>query len=395
MTSGVQVRARLSRRLLETEPSATVRIADLASELRRQGLQIVDLSAGRAAEGSPDFVNQAGVAALIGGDTHQTPARGTPAYRAACAAKLHRDNGIEADPEKRIIATFGCKNGLTLALLGTVGPGDEVIIEDPGFVSYRATIGFCGATPVPVPLREEGGWRWSRDDLEAAVTDRTRAILFCSPHNPTGTVHTAEDLEMIASVARGHDLLVISDEIYERTTWQGRKHRCIATLPGMEERTITLMGLTKAFSMGGWRIGFAYAPDDIIQAMVVLQAHLATCAGSFTQAAAAVAFASDPAHVEDLWRTWERRCTRAATELDRLPGVSCAVPQGGFYAWADVRSVGKTSIEIAEDLLREYHVAVVPGSAFGANGEGFIRVTSVKSDADLDRALERFALYFQ
>lgn len=395
MRHGLERGTRLSERLVRTEPSATVRIADLATELRGRGVDVVDLSAGRAAEASPDFVNRAATEALLAGDTHQTPAQGTMAYRTACARKLLRDNGIEADPETEVMATFGCKNGLTLALMATVGPGDEVIIEDPGFVSYGATVRFCGAEPVAVPLRAAEGWRWRREELEAAVTERSRVIILCSPHNPTGTVHSDVDLEVIADVARRHDLLVISDEIYERTVWGGRTHRSIATLPGMRERTITLMGLTKAFSMGGWRIGFVYAPQDLVAGMVVIQAHLATCVGSFTQAGGRMAFATDPAEVSGLWEDWERRCTRMARELDRLPGVSCAAPEGGFYAWADVGAVGRPSLEVAEELLRDHHVAVVPGSAFGARGEGFIRVTSVKSDRDLDRALDQFARYFR
>jgi len=381
----------LSKRVLENPPSATVLIADIAAGMRRQGIDIIDFSAGRAAEHSADYVNQEAAQALLSGDTHQTMAQGKPEYREACARKLARENGIVADPEKSIIATLGCKQGLTLALMAVVDPGDEVIVEDPCFVSYQPTIRFCGGIPVPVPLRRENHFRWQRDELEAAITDRTKAILFCSPHNPTGTVHTEADLDLISEIASKHDLTVISDEIYERVTWGDRRHICIATRPHMKERSITMMGLTKTFSMGGWRIGFIYAPESIISGMVTLQQHLMTCAGSFTQTGAAKALSEEPpSEIKELWKDWERRCQFVVSELNRIPNISCDHPEGGFYAWIDITGTGETSEQLTERLLREYHIALVPGPAFGATGEGYLRMTCVRSWDDLREGLLRF-----
>ena len=381
----------LSKRVLENPPSATVLIADIAAGMRRQGIDIIDFSAGRAAEHSPYYVNQEAAQALLSGDTHQTMAQGKPEYREACARKLARENGIVADPEKSIIATLGCKQGLTLALMAVVDPGDEVIVEDPCFVSYQPTICFCGGIPVPVPLRRENHFRWQRDELEAAITDRTKAILFCSPHNPTGTVHTEADLDLISEIASKHDLTVISDEIYERVTWGDRRHICIATRPHMKERSITMMGLTKTFSMGGWRIGFIYAPESIISGMVTLQQHLMTCAGSFTQTGATKALSEEPpSEIKELWKDWERRCQFVVSELNRIPNISCDSPEGGFYAWIDITGTGETSEQLAERLLREYHIALVPGPAFGATGEGYLRMTCVRSWDDLREGLLRF-----
>ena len=381
----------LSKRVLENPPSATVLIADIAAGLRRQGIDIIDFSAGRAAEHSPYYVNQEAAQALLSGDTHQTMAQGKPEYREACARKLARENGIVADPEKSIIATLGCKQGLTLALMAVVDPGDEVIVEDPCFVSYQPTICFCGGIPVPVPLRRENHFRWQRDELEAAITDRTKAILFCSPHNPTGTVHTEADLDLISEIASKHDLTVISDEIYERVTWGDRRHICIATRPHMKERSITIMGLTKTFSMGGWRIGFIYAPESIISGMVTLQQHLMTCAGSFTQTGATKALSEEPpSEIKELWKDWERRCQFVVSELNRIPNISCDSPEGGFYAWIDITGTEETSEQLAERLLREYHIALVPGPAFGATGEGYLRMTCVRSWDDLREGLLRF-----
>jgi len=378
----------VSRRVLAALPSATVAIADTASEMRRRGIDVVDFSAGRAAEHTPEYVIAAAVRALEAGDTHQTPAAGKPTYRAACAAKLLRDNGIIADPETEIIATLGCKQGLTLALLALLDPGDEILVEDPGFVSYVPTIMLMGARAMPVPLRMENRFRWDMNELARAIGPRTRAILLCSPHNPTGVVHTREDLAQIAALACRHNLTVISDEIYERITWNGRRHVGIATLPGMAERTVTLMGLTKSFSMGGWRIGFAFASPSIVSAMVTLQQHLMTCAGSFTQAGALVALeAGATPEVQALWDDWERRCRFMTEAIDQLPGTSCAMPEGGFYAWANIRGLGISSAELSKRLIRDYAVAVVPGSAFGDHGEGYLRLTCVRSWSELSRGI--------
>jgi aspartate/methionine/tyrosine aminotransferase len=366
-------------------------MADMAAKMRREGIDIIDFSAGRAAEHSPDYVNQEAAQALLEGDTHQTMAQGKQEYREACARKLGRENGIVADPETSIIATLGNKQGLTLALMAVLNPGDEVIVEDPCFVSYKPIVHFCGGIPVSVPLYHENRFRWKKEDLEAAVTDRARAILFCSPHNPTGTVHTEDDLDLIVEIAGKNDLIVISDEVYERVTWGGRRHISIATRPGMKDRSITIMGLTKTFSMGGWRIGFIYASESIISGMVTLQQHLITCAGSFTQTGATKAFADEsPTEVKKLWEDWEKRCLYAVSEIDKLPNVSCDPPEGGFYAWIDIKATGSNSTDLAERLLKEHHIALVPGVAFGASGEGYLRMTCVRSWDDLREGLARF-----
>jgi aspartate/methionine/tyrosine aminotransferase len=380
----------LAQRVNDTPPSATVRIADMAAEMRHQGVEVLDFSAGRAAEPSPDYVNQVAAQALLSGDTHQTMAQGKPEYREMVARKLGRENGLSVDMHKQVIATLGCKNGLTLALLTLIEPGDQVIVEDPCFVSYQTTIGLCGGMAVPVPLLRKNRFRWTRENLIAAITERTRCILFCSPQNPTGTVHTRANLDLIAEIAQQYNLWVIVDEIYERLTWGGRRHICIASRPGMQECTIGLMGFTKTFSMGGWRIGFAYAPEQVTTAMVTFQQHLMTSAGSFTQTGAAAALAREHhPEVEEMWRDWEERCDFVAEEINRIPKLSCLPPEGGFYAWINIEETGEASTSFAERLLAEKHVALVPGAAFGPHGEGYVRMTCVKSWAALRVGLER------
>ena len=378
------MREPVASRHLSIEPSATVAIADAVSELRRSGADVVDFSAGRASEHTPAYLVDAATRAMAAGDTHQTMGRGKHEYREACATKLARDNDLTADPEREVMATLGCKQGLFLGLLATVDPGDEVLVEDPGFVSYQPEIQYVGGVPVAVPLP------WTRDALRARLTPKTRGIVLCSPQNPTGVVHTDEDLEAIADVAKENDLLVYADETYERLAWEGRRHRSIATVEGMRARTITLMGLTKSFCMGGWRVGFALAAEPVIDAMNAVQQHLVTCVSSFAQTAASVAYADGPTkEVESLWADWERRCRRAAEALDDIPGVTCAMPEGGIYAWADTRALDEPSETLAKRLLEKHHVAVVPGSAFGPSGEGFVRITSVRSWEELEKGLTR------
>jgi len=369
-----------SRRLRDAPASATIAIADRVAALRARGEDIVDLSAGRAAEPTPSYVTEAAVRAMVGGDTHQTPAQGRPAFRKAAADKLARENGLIVDPEKHVLASLGAKQGLLLALLATIDSSDEVIIEDPGFVSYAPTVTLAGGRPARLALRPENRFRWTREELLGAVTPRTRAVLLCSPQNPTGVVHSESDLDVIASVARERDLLVIADETYERLTWQGRRHVSIATRPEMAERTVTLMGLTKSFAMGGWRIGYIVAPEELTAAMTQIQAHLTTCASSFAQTGAAAALGEPPRpEVEELWRDWEKRCEWAVSELAKLPCVSCAMPEGGYYAWIDLRARNESSALLAQKLLDEHRVALVPGSSFGPSGEGYMRMTCVQS----------------
>lgn len=380
----------LARAVTQTPFSATIAIADRVAALRREGKDIIDFSAGRAAEPTPAYVAQAAARALLEGDTHQTPAQGTPEFLEAAAKKLLRENGITADPGKALLATQGCKQGLLLALTALLDPGDEVLIEDPCFVSYAPTIRLVGGTPVAVPLRPENAYRWTREELEGQLTPRTKAIVLCSPQNPTGIVDTEADLDAIADVATEEDLVVIADETYERLTWGGRRHVSIATRPGMGERTVTLMGLTKSFAMGGFRIGFAYAPPPVTEAMVKVQAHFVTCASSIAQKAAATALGEPPRpEVVEMWRDWEKRCAFAIEELKKMAGVSSAMPEGGYYAWIDIRATGLKSEALAAKLLGEKRVALVPGSAFGVHGEGFLRMTCVESWESLREGLAR------
>lgn len=387
---------RIPRRIESLPRSATVDIADTVAAMRENGDPVLDFSAGRAAEHTPAFICAAASAAMDRGVTHQTPARGAPAFLEACATKLARDHGLEVDPARQVLATLGCKQGLLLSLMAVLDPGDEVLVEDPAFVSYRPEISLCGGTSRAVALNPAQGFRWDEQTLEAAVGPRTRAILMCSPHNPTGTVHTTADLDVVAAVARRHDLVVIVDATYERLVWGERPFVSLATRPGMADRTIGLVGLTKPYSMGGWRIGFLHGPPRLVDAMVTIQGHLQTCAGSFTQWAAATVLA-EPARPEisALWQDWEARCNHVADAVDDLPGLRCTRPEGGFYAWIDARAVTEDDEALARVLLAENGVALVPGSAFGSAGRGYLRMTCVRSWDDIESGLSELRRRFK
>ena len=380
----------ISTRSTSIPESATVAIADLAARMRRDGHDVIDMSAGRASEHSPEIACEAAIEAMRAGRTHQVEARGTPDYLQACAEKLRRENGLDIDPSKNVIATQGCKQGLALSLLSTVDIGDEVIIEDPCFVSYAPTIRLFGAEPVVVETDRDTRFCWSEDVLEASITDRTRAILFCSPHNPSGTVHTRDDLQAIANVAARHDLTVIADEIYEAVCWDGRKHLPIYSLPGMAERTIGLMGMTKTYSMGGWRIGYAYAAASYIEAMTKAQQHLMTCASSFGQVGAARALQPDVAEVmQPIWADWEERCNYVTRKIGSHAKLSVSTPEGGFYAWVNIGKTGVKSQQFCERLVTESKVATVPGLSFGEACDDFVRITCVRSWDEVKAGVDR------
>ncbi len=390
LSAGDRWRAAISERSASIPESSTVAIADLAARMRRDGHDVVDFSAGRAAEHSPKIVCEAAIEAMREGRTHQTEARGLPEYLAACTDKLTRVNGLDLDPAHNVIATLGCKQGLVLAALSVMDIGDEVIIEDPCFVSYAPTIKLFGGIPVAVQTDPDNRFSWSEERLEAMITDKTRAILFCSPHNPAGTVHTADDLQAIANVAIKHDLTVIADEIYEAVCWGGRRHQPIFALPGMESRTIGLMGMTKTYSMGGWRVGYAYAASNYIEAMTKAQQHLMTCASSFGQLGAAKALQADVIDsMESLWEDWESRCKYVTQEIDAQDKLSVTMPEGGFYAWVNINDTGLTSRDFCTRLLQEKQVAAVPGITFGAACDNHIRITCVRSWDEVREGVQR------
>jgi aspartate aminotransferase len=360
-----------------------------AQALEAQGREIIHLEIGQ-----PDFetyphVALAGMRAIATGKTRYNPPSGVPALRRALAEDAGRRRRIEFAPEQVVVAP-GTKPLLLLPMLALLEPGDEVIHPDPGFPSYEAAIGLAGAVPVPVPLVEETGYDLNLAALEAAIRPRTRMLLLNSPSNPTGGIHAPETLARVADLACKHDLWVLSDEIYARLVYEGEAPS-IATLPGMAERTIIADGFSKTYAMTGWRLGFGLMPRSLAERLNLLLTHSVGCTATFTQFAGLEAVQGPQEAVDAVVAEFRRRRNRIVEGLNAIPGVRCPMPRGAFYAFPNIQALGRPSAKLADLLLEEGGVAVLPGTAFGRNGEGYLRLSYANSLENIERALERMA----
>src|SRR5215472_14271534 len=364
-----------------------------ARRLEAEGRHVVHLEIGEPDFATPDNITEAAVAAMQAGYTHYTPAGGIAEAREAVARFVATRLGIEADWSE-VVLTPGSKNVLLFVLLACVEPGDEVIYPDPGYPIYSSLANFIGARPVPVRLREERGFRMDLDELASLVSPRTRLMILNSPQNPTGGVLTGEDVAFIARLAIEHDLVVISDEIYSQIVY-GREHVSVLSQPGMRERTVLMDGMSKAYAMCGWRLGYGVAPRELASRMEALMINSSSCAAAFTQMAVIEALASpeSEAAVGRMVAQFRARRDLVVEALNAMPGVRCQVPQGAFYALPNVEGTGLDERQLAEDLLERSGVALLPGTAFGAAGEGFLRLAYTQSEPDLRLGLERMGNY--
>jgi aspartate aminotransferase len=360
-----------------------------ARRLEATGRHIVHLEIGEPDFATPDNITEAAVAALQAGHTHYTPAGGIMEAREAVARFVSARLGIDAEPTE-VVLTPGSKNVLLFVLLACVEPGDEVIYPDPGYPIYHSLVNFIGAVPVPARLREERGFRMDVDELASLVTPRTRLLILNSPQNPTGGVLTREDIEFIARLAIERDLLVISDEIYSQIVY-GPEHVSILSQPGMKERTVLMDGMSKAYAMCGWRLGYGVAPRELASRMEALMINSSSCAAAFTQMAAIEAFESpeSDAAVRRMVAQFRARRDLVVAGLNEMPGVRCQAPLGAFYVFPNIEGTGRDERELADELLEVAGVALLPGTAFGPAGAGFLRLAYTQSEADLRTGLER------
>lgn len=379
-----------ARRVTAIEPSPTVAVSDRARQLREAGHDVIDLGGGDPDFATPAHIVAAATEALQAGDTHYVASPGIPALRAAIADKLRADNGVSYDANE-IIVTPGGKPALFATIMALVDRGDDVLILDPGWVSYAPEVIMAGGNPISLPLRAEDNFAITAELLREHVTPSTRAIILCTPNNPTGRVATPAELTAVAELAIERDLLVLSDEIYEKLVYDGAKHRTIAAVPGMRERTILLNGFSKAYAMTGWRLGYLAAPGAIVRQVLKVHSHSVTCATSFGQRGAIEALRGPQEFIGEMVAAYDRRRHLVADGLNAIPGVKCALPEGAFYALPDIRGTGMSSTRCAEYLIEEARVAVTPGNAFGAAGEGHVRLSFATSDALLTSAIERMA----
>jgi len=342
--------------------------------------------------GEPDFVTperftKAAFDAVGRGETHYTSNYGLPTLREAVADHLERLYGVRYDPRNEILITIGVSEGLMLALLAILNPGDELLSPDPYYVAYRPSCQIAGGTFVPVATGMETQFRVSAHEMEAHLTGRSKAILLGYPSNPTGAQMTREGLTEIADLAARHDLFVISDEIYDRLSY-GLPHTCFPSLPGMRERTVLLGGFSKAYAMTGWRVGWACAPADLLEAMMKIHQYIIMSAPTPSQYAALEAIRNGEEEAQRMIAEFDSRRRLIVAALNEM-GLTCFDPHGAFYAFPSVRSTGLDDIEFAERLLLEEKVAVIPGSAFGDCGRGHVRACYAAPKPVLEDALER------
>jgi len=376
-------------RVCDLALSPTLAVSDRARQLKAQGIDVIDLGGGDPDFITPEHIRAAAIDAMNAGDTHYVASAGIPSLRKAIADKLRIDNGIEVDPNGEVIVTPGGKQALFEAALAFVERGVDVMIPEPAWVSYGPMVELAGGTAVPVTLQPDDNWRLTADSLSAAWTPASRILLINSPNNPTGRVLDDAELAAIAAFAQERGLLVFSDEMYEKILYAGQRHTSIATLPGMAERTLVFNGLSKAYAMTGWRLGYVAGPRPYLQQIEKVHSHSVTCATSFVQKAGVVALTGPQEFIGQMVSAWDRRRRNLAERLDAVNGITCPLVEGAFYAFVDIRGTGLTSTEAADLFLQEAHVAVTPGVAFGSSGEGHVRLSFATSDELLEAAADR------
>jgi aminotransferase len=357
--------------------------------LAREMPDCVDLCVGEPDFSPPRHVLDATSQAATTGKTHYEPTNGMPGLLEALATKASRDYGLNYDPGSEVIVTAGGAEAIFASLFGLVNPGDEVLIPDPGFVLYDPCVRLAGGVPVCVPLTAERGFGLSADDVMSLITDRSRVIVVNSPSNPTGSVHTYDELASLAKVAVERDLLVISDEVYEKIIYDGVKHYCLAAFPGMRDRTLVVNSFSKTYAMTGLRVGYVYGPKDLISALWLVHQYVVTCVNSLAKYAVLAALRGPQDFVTDMVREFDKRRRLVHKRLNSIEGFRCMLPRGAFYAFAGVQAFGLSSERFSEFLVEKARVVTVPGSAFGSRGEGYVRISYAAAYEQLEIALDR------
>jgi aspartate aminotransferase len=383
--AGMRLASRMEGIGTETAFEAAAR----AREFEATGRDVIHLEIGEPDFDTPAFIREAAKRALDAGWTHYGPALGLPELREAIAADASRRKGFAVDPE-RVVVTPGAKPIMFYALLALAESGDEVIYPDPGFPIYESMTRYVGAVPRPIALREANSFRLDPDELRGLVSDRTRLIIFNSPHNPTGSVLTRADLEAIAEIAREREIVVLADEIYGRILYEG-EHVSIAALPGMAERTIVLDGFSKTYAMTGWRLGYAILPEALVQPYSRLIINSVSCTSSHAQVAAVEALTGPQDEVEAMVEEFRARRQLVVDGLNAIAGMRCLRPEGAFYVFPNVAATGMSGAQLADRLLYEGGVSVLAGTAFGRTGADHLRLSYANSRENLARALERIA----
>ena len=381
---------RTSKRM-ESLPFSGIRaVMEKATKMQQAGEDIIHLEIGRPDFDTPEKIKEAAYKSLQEGHVFYTSNYGTPQLRQEIAKWENENHGNHYEAAE-VLVTVGVGEATYASMAAFLEDGDEALVPNPVWLNYIHVPASLGAVPVTYDLKEENNYQIDFTQLESKITDRTKMIVIVNPSNPTGGVFSRETLEKLSKIAKKYDLLVVADEIYAQLVYDGTVHTSVASLPGMKERTITLGGFSKAYSMTGWRLGYMCAPKEIISACVRVHQYTITCASSFVQDAAVTALRDCADDVEAMRREYERRKNYMVKALNEIDGISCNNPQGAFYIFVNIKSLGKTSMEVAEYLLEHAKIALVPGSAFGSAGEGYLRISYACSYEDLQKAAARIA----
>lgn len=380
---------KLSKKLELLPPSGIRKINERALALEREGKNIIHLEIGRPDFDTPDYIKKACVKSIEEGNVFYTSNFGTLELRRAIAEKLETQNHITYNPEDEILVSVGLSEAIYDVLAVLLEDGDEILVPDPVWMNYLNLPKILGAVPVTYNLSEQNDFQLDMEEIENKMTAKTKAMVIVSPNNPTGSVLGLDNLKQLAELAKKHDIMMISDEVYERIIFDGETHTSIASLEGMKERTVTLNGFSKAYSMTGWRLGYVAAPKTIIAAVNKMHQHLTTCASSFVQAAGVAALREEKDEIRLQVAEYKRRRDYLVAELNQIEGFTCTMPKGSFYVYANVSGFSMSSEELAAYFLEEGHVAVVPGTVFGDSGEGYLRLSFANSYENIVEAVER------
>jgi aminotransferase len=379
----------IAKRIDSVPPSGIRRFFDIAATMK----DVISLGIGEPDFVTPTPILRAGIHSLRLGDTHYTSNSGTRELRDAVSVMMKHLYDVSYDPEEEILITVGASEALHLALSAVLDPGDEVIVPEPCFVAYTPEVVFAGGVPVTVPTYVKNNFQVTGEEIEKAVTPRTKAILIGYPNNPTGAVMSEENLVHVGEVARKHDLLIISDELYSRLVYH-REHVCVPSLPDLRQRTVLVNGFSKGYAMTGWRLGFVMAPAELMGAMRKIHQYTIMSAPTMSQAAGLEAIVHGEHYVKEMVAEYDRRRELLIQGLNSL-GLDCFEPQGAFYAFPSVAKTGMDDGQFSEALLREEQVAVVPGSAFGPSGKGFVRICYATAYEKIEQALDHMKRFMR
>lgn len=379
---------RIAARMSLLAPSGIRKVNEKALAMERAGESVIHFEIGRPDFDTPDYIKRACEESLKKGEVFYTSNFGDMGLREAVAEKLTRENQV-AYKAAEILVTVGLSEAVFDVLCTILDEGDEILVPDPVWMNYLNVPRLLGATPVPYALREENDYQIDLAEVRGKITDKTKALVLVTPNNPTGGVLSEQTLRGLAEIAVEKDIMVIADEIYERLIYDDAKHISIASLPGMKERTFTLNGLSKAFSMTGWRVGYVAAPEEYIAVLNKIHQHNTTCAPSFVQKASIVALRDEQNEVADMVSEYQRRRDYAVTAINAIPGLSCRCPKGAFYIFINIKALNRPSAEVAELLLEQAKIALVPGDVFGPGGEGYLRMSFANSYENIVEGCKR------